>query len=73
MRINVTQIKIEIIIYYFNIYIYIYKGEEGIKEKNAKRMKEREIKRENEKNKENFFFYGCSLHGYKKTFIAFTI
>ena len=65
MRINVTQIKVKIAMYYFNnIYIYIERERERrkkSKKRNVERMKERE--KENERKRISFFCSGWILHG----------
>ena len=58
MRINVTQIRVEMAMYHFNN-IYI-KGRKKSKERNVEIMKERE--RENERKRISFFCSGWILH-----------
>ena len=71
MRINVTQIKVGMTIYYFhNIYIYI--GGEEIKEK----CWENERKRERERMRRSEFLsfsHDATYMGCKKPFIDFII
>ena len=57
MRINVTQIKVEMTMYYFNN-IYI-EGRKKSNKRNVERMKERE--RENERKRIFFFCSGIQL------------
>ena len=59
MKINVTQIKVEMTVYYFND---IYKERrKKSKKRNVERKKERE--RENERKRIYFFYSECLLHG----------
>ena len=67
MRINVTQIKVGMTMYYLNN-IYIG-GEKNQREVLRKWKKERE----NERKSFSFFFSGCSYMGCKKPFIGFII
>ena len=68
MRINVTQIKVEMTLYYFN---NIYIGEKEIKEE---KCWENEKKREGMRIREYLFFaWDASDMGCKKPFIGFTI
>ena len=62
MRINVTQVKIEMTMYYFNN-IYI-EGRKKSKKRSVERMKEREY---------ISFTRDASYMGCKKPFISFTI
>ena len=76
MRINATQIKVEMTMYYFNniyIYIYIYiEGRKKSKKRNVERMKER--KRERMRGRGYLSFsWDASYIGCKKPFIGFTI